>query len=169
MPRLLLAPLCALLLAGPACDRRVEPYVPPEQEPPAPERPVRIPGGSRATPRVPELSSEAPAQGGAIAGRVALAAGVSPDPGGVLFVIARAPGGGPPLAVVRLPPGPFPLPFVLGPDDVMIPGRAFAGPITLTARLDADGDPLTRAEGDLAAELDAPVQPGAHGLELILR
>lgn len=145
--------------------------MPPDQEPPAPERPVRIPGLSRPTPRVAELlagTAAPPGAGAAIAGRIALAEGASPAGGGVLFVIARAPGGGPPLAVKRLPPGPFPLPFVLGPDDVMIPGRRFSGPITLTARLDADGDPLTRADHDLVAELDGPVQPGARGLELIL-
>ena len=163
--------MCALLLAA-GCDRRVEPYIPLDQEPPAPERPVRIPGLSRPTPRVAELAPQAPAApvaGEALEGHVRLADGVSAGSGVVLFVIARSGAGGPPLAVKRLPPGPFPLGFELGPGDVMIPGRPFAGPISLSARLDADGDPLTRGESDLSAALTEPVQPGARGLELILR
>jgi hypothetical protein len=50
----------------------------------------------------------------------------------------------------------------------MIAGRAFAGPITLSARIDRDGNPMTRDPGDAAAALEAPVEPGASGVELML-
>lgn len=161
----------ALVLALAACDRRVEPWVPPDQEPPAAERPVRMPGLSRPESRVAPLgrSPAAPGAGGDLRGRIVLGAGVEANEQGTLFVIARGPEPGPPLAVKRLPAGPFPLEFSLGAGDVMIPGREFRGPIVLSARLDLDGNPLTREPGGLAAQLDAPVEPGTSDLELVLR
>src|SRR5262252_8374932 len=73
--------------------------------------------------------------------------------GAVLFLIARTPDTpGPPLAVKRLPVGPFPLEFAIGPEDEMIKGRPWVGPISLTARVDKDGDPLTRDPDDYSAE-----------------
>jgi hypothetical protein len=94
--------------------------------------------------------------------------GVAAGGEGVLFVIARSEGGGPPLAVKRLPIGPFPLAFEIGPADVMIAGRPFSGPITLSARVDRDGNPMTRDPGDALATLPAPVEPGARDVELRL-
>ena len=158
--------IAALLLAALACDRRVEPWVPLEQEPAPPEQPVRIPGLSRPQPQVARLDSRA---GSELRGQVRLADGLAQPVGGVLFVIARSGADGPPLAVKRLPPGPFPLSFSLGPDDVMIQGRPFRGPILLSARVDQDGDPLSRSAGDLSAELDTPVEPGASDIDLVLR
>ena len=59
-----------------------------------------------------------------------------------LFVFARPEGvlRGPPLAVIRLEKGKFPYPFRLGQDNVMMPGAVFEGNVTLTVRLDKDGD-----------------------------
>ena len=51
----------------------------------------------------------------------------------------------------------------------MLPGRPFQGPVRLSARVDVDGDPLTRGPGDLSAELAAPLETGASGIELVLR
>lgn len=164
-------------LGATACDRRVEPYVPPEAEPPAPDRPVRIPALSRPTPQVPDLGGPGrgpapePARAqvsGEISGTVTLGEGVESPSGGVLFVIARAPGAGPPLAVKRLAAGPFPVRFSIGQGDVMMPGRRFEGAIRLSARIDLDGNPLSRGEGDLTAELGAALEPGATGVELVL-
>lgn len=89
---------------------------------------------------------------------------------GVLFVIARPQGAtsGPPLAVVRVGDPEFPVDFAIGPGDVMIPSMQFAGPITLTARLDADGNAMTRGDGDLASEEAAGLEPGATGVSLVL-
>ena len=63
-----------------------------------------------------------------------------------LYIVARAAGaeGGPPLAVKRIVGPIFPVSFALGSGDVMMPGTAFEGPLELSARLDRDGDPLTR-------------------------
>jgi len=109
---------------------------------------------------------------GPIAGQVEIApalAGQQPA-GAILFVIARPAGsaGGPPLAVLRIPEPEFPVAFEIGPGDVMIPSMRFEGPITLTARLDTDGNAMTRAESDLSSETAPPVEPGTTGVSLIL-
>ena len=179
--------LCCLVVLGLlACDRRLDPWVDANAEPPPPERPVRIPalqspqpreapglraGAPTPAPRTPApAAAQAPAAAGgpAIRGTLRLADGLAAPAGGVLFVIARSRAAGPPLAVVRLPAGPFPMDFEIGPGDVMIPGVPFAGEIQLTARIDADGDPLTRSPEDLNAGLDGAVRPGDAEVELTL-
>jgi len=50
----------------------------------------------------------------------------------------------------------------------MIPGRQFAGEITLTARLDVDGDPMSRGPEDLQGAAVETVQPGTSGIEIVL-
>jgi hypothetical protein len=174
----LAAALIFLTLAMGACDRRTAPYVPLEQEPPPPERPFRIPG--LATPETQDSglleagsrSGAVPAQaeaGAGLLGTLRLAPGVTPHAGGVVFVIARSAGAaGPPLAVRRMPLAAFPMSFEIGPGDVMIPGRALAGPVLLTARVDTDGNPLTRDAEDLEGGLPSPVEPPARDLEIVL-
>lgn len=175
-PHALVAAFVVLSLLG--CDRRVEPYVAPESEPPPPERAVRVPGLENPAPRAsmplgpPDATGArtgtAGAESGApIRGRVVAGAGIAAGGDGVLFVIARTSASGPPLAVKRLPVGPFPLDFEIGPSDVMIQGMPFAGPITLTARIDRDGNPMTREDDAPNATL-AALQPGASDVELRL-
>lgn len=103
-----------------------------------------------------------------IRGTLELSEGADPSRGVVLFVIARSTGAGPPLAVKRLAVGPFPVEFEIGPADAMLAGRPFAGPIRLSARLDADGDPLTRQAEDLVAEIPDVLEPGTDGVRLVL-
>ena len=93
----------------------------------------------------------------------------APD-GAILFVIARPVGarGGPPLAVLRIPEPRFPVTFAIGPDDVMIPTLRFAGPISLSARLDADGNAMTRGAGDVSSVALEPLEPGTTGVALRL-
>lgn len=165
--------LAALLAAG--CDRRVEPYVDPKDEPPPLDHPVRVPGLETPAPRAamplgpPEEGARtgAPSSGEPIRGTIRLEGGEAS--GAVLFLIARMPDTpGPPLAVKRLPVGPFPLEFEIGPEDEMIKGRPWVGPIALSARVDTDGDPLTRDPDEYAAETTSPVEPGASNVELRL-
>ena len=177
---LALCALFAVFVVG-ACDRRVEPFVTLEEEPPSSERPVRIPGLEQGKPRpaVPRMAGRGASAPGAsapraqvpgaeIRGTLELAAGAEAGGPGVLFVIARSGAGGPPLAVKRLPVGPFPLEFSLGPADVMMQGRPFEGQITLTARVDRDGDPMTRGEADLSGSAPGPVTPGQTGISIRL-
>lgn len=70
-----------------------------------------------------------------------------------LFIFARAPGGGPPVAVLRAPASAVPGEFVLSDRDAMLPGRSLADfpELDLVARLSATGQPLETA-GDLYGE-----------------
>jgi hypothetical protein len=155
----------AACMAG--CDRRLDPWVDPKDEPPRAARPVRIPGLAQPVPDPMAGQTARGAAGASIRGTLRLTAGAEVPDGAVLFVIARSAEGGPPLAVKRLAPGPFPLPFEIGAQDAML-GRPFAGPILLSARIDADGDPLTRGPGELTASAASPLEPGAAAVDLLL-
>ena len=89
-------------------------------------------------------------------------------PGAVLFVFARAAGasGGPPIAVKRLPPT-FPAAFDLSEKDSMM-GQAFPDALLIEARLDADGDPTTKAPDDPRARLE-DVRSGRTDVRLVLK
>jgi cytochrome c-type biogenesis protein CcmH len=185
-----LAALVAALLLGLACDRNIEPFVPgeqprqpdlsrmfPETDGPAGDAVAGAMGapartGSMPAPAAEEPGAVADAAGASIRGTIEVAASLqgSEPARATLFVIARRAGAsaGPPLAVRRIPQPGFPLAFEIGPQHAMIAGMPFAGDIVLTARLDADGDAMTRTPGDLSGELGAPVQPGAEGVVLVL-
>lgn len=69
---------------------------------------------------------------------------------GVLFVMARGAAGGPPVAVKRLQVASFPVTFQFGAADSMM-GQPLPDTFRLEARLDQDGDPLTKTPADPAA------------------
>jgi cytochrome c-type biogenesis protein CcmH len=75
-----------------------------------------------------------------------------------LFIIARAPEGGPPVAVIRRPPSALPGEFSLSDADSMIQGRSLAAypELTVVARISMSGQPGAQP-GDWQAE--AIVQP----------
>jgi hypothetical protein len=180
----------ALLLIG--CDRNIEAYQPGE-EPSQPDLAKIFPGppeseaSAGATARDagrPDRMALPPsrAEGSAVAETASAAAPIlgvidlapevaaaRPD-GGVLFVIARPQGarGGPPLAVLRIPNPEFPLEFSIGPENVMIPSMQFAGAISLSARLDADGNAMTRGANDISSAVQESLSPGATGVEIVL-
>jgi hypothetical protein len=178
-----LALLGAALLLAAGCDRKVEPFDPNEKVetpdlsrifPPGAERaPQDAPGGAGAMargappPGVPGADAAA-AAGEPIRGRIVLddaLRGRVPR-GAVLFLIARASESGPPTAVKRIPDPSFPFDFEIGPDDRMIQGMPFTGPFQLTARIDADGNAVTRNPGDLQGTSAGRVAPGTQGVEL---
>jgi hypothetical protein len=93
-------------------------------------------------------------------------------PADLVFLSARAvsdtPGvRGSLVAVKRFPATKFPIPFSLGPQDMMIPGGAFSGELTITARIDKDGDPMTHKKGDVVGVADH-VKVGAKGVKVVL-
>ena len=167
--------MLALLVGGSGCDRNLEPFDPNEKvQPPDLERifPAEAqPGpGLRASVPAPSagptMASASAADGAApISGSITLAPeleGQVPE-GGILFIIARrGTGGGPPLAVRRIPSPQFPLQFTIGPENVMIPSMKFEGEIRLSARLDGDGNAMTRNPGDLQGGLAESVAPGSE-------
>ena len=86
---------------------------------------------------------------------------------GTLFIFARSEGvkRGPPLAVKRVADLKLPYEFILGPQDVMMPGTVFEGPMVLTARIDVDGD-ARAGPGDIEGFVSA--QPGDRNINLLL-
>lgn len=91
----------------------------------------------------------------------------------VLFVMARESQGkglaGRLVAVKRMADVEFPLRYEISAADLMIPGLPFAGPFIVTARLDRDGDPMTRGEDDLYATYPDEVQVAQEGVHMTLK
>ncbi len=90
---------------------------------------------------------------------------------GVLFIIARlaASQGGPPLAVKKIDRPAFPLSYYLGQDNTMIPGTPFSGRLIITARLDMDGNAVTREPGNLTGNYkNNPAEVGSQNVDIIL-
>jgi cytochrome c-type biogenesis protein CcmH len=74
-------------------------------------------------------------------------------PQAALFIFARAPGGGPPVAVIRQPVSALPGNFTLSDANTMIAGRSLDDfpQLSLVARISAAGQP-TEQSGDLFAQ-----------------
>jgi len=111
----------------------------------------------------PRTAANRTGETGVVRGRIEVGAGQSPGASSeqVLFVIARRSGaaGGPPLAVQRIDGPDFSsgaVAFEIGQAQVMIPSLEFAGDITLSARLDSDGNAMTKLPGDLTGALKLP-------------
>lgn len=123
------------------------------------------PEGAPAAPTAPE----APAASGApeFEGEVTLAAGL--PTAGTLYIYVRPEGAksGPPLRVKKLP-ATFPAKFSISASDSPMGGSLPAGKVQLSARLDEDGDVMTRTPTEPIA-LSAPVAAGAKGIVLELK
>ncbi|MEZ4266336.1 MAG: tetratricopeptide repeat protein [Myxococcota bacterium] len=120
-----------------------------------------MPAGHPAIPGAAQPQAAATTGDVAVAGTIRLADGVTAPPGATLFVIARRPDvpRGPPAATRRYPATSFPLAFSLGQDNVML-GGPFPEEFTLSARLDTDGNAMTRAPGDLEGAVTGTVKKG---------
>jgi len=138
--------------------------------------PAARPMGGRAD--VPQRGAPPVRTGIADVGSNGISGTISIDPAlagsapsaGMLFVIARPVGvtAGPPLAVLRIPSPRFPLAFEIGPANVMIPSMRFEGDIAITARLDGDGNAMTKLPGDLSGASAGALRPGAAGVTIVL-
>lgn len=130
----------------------------------------------------PAAAASQPAGGGAVAAGPPIAGQITIDPSvpkdalkesDVLFIMAREkPVGDVPgrlVAVQRQAPVKLPASFELGEKDLMVPGSAFTGPFILSARLDRDGDPMTKGPDDLYATYAGEVKSGQKGVELVLK
>jgi hypothetical protein len=173
--------MVAVLLGLAACDRAVEPYVPGETAeepdlarifPEGAERSAEREAAARMPqppPSAPPAAAE-PAETAPIQGTISLAPELEGrvPAGAILFLIARRGEGGPPLAVQRIPEPRLPLDFSIGPEDRMIAQMPFEGPLRLTARLDADGNAMTRLAGDLQGAAPGDYQPGASGVSIVI-
>jgi cytochrome c-type biogenesis protein CcmH len=93
------------------------------------------------------------------------------DSQATLFIIARPSdtAKGPPLAVKKIDRPVFPLSYSLGAEDVMMQGVPFTGSVTITARLDKDGNPTTHQPGDLTGDYKKnPVAVGSQSIDIVL-
>jgi hypothetical protein len=158
---------CVLGLLVSSC-RGERPAPPPgaESSPPASLRPLTSRDGAgrpeAGAPSLPETSlppghppiggtaPAAAAEGGAVAGTIAVVPSLqSRAAGGVLFVIARS-GADRRIVAVRREDGvTFPFKFRISGADAMTAGTTFAGPLEITARLSKSGDAVA-SKGDLA-------------------
>ena len=88
---------------------------------------------------------------------------------GVVFVTIRAAGvtTGPPMAAKRLSASELPGTFTITSADSML-GQELPDRVSIEARLDPDGDPMTRAATDPSARLE-DVKLGSTGLRLVLK
>ena len=81
----------------------------------------------------------------------------------------RDPAGGPPVAAVRLPPGPFPMTFEVTSANLIAMGGARPVPATLdlSVRIDTDGNPMTRTDAEPSFMAKA-VAKGTSGIDAAL-
>jgi len=91
--------------------------------------------------------------------------------GDVMFLAARR-AGGPPgpgsmIAVQKLVAGDFPMRFEISGRDAMIPGIPFEGRMSITVRVDKDGDAMTRRKGDVFGQAEN-VKVGARNVAINL-
>jgi hypothetical protein len=91
--------------------------------------------------------------------------------GGTIFLIARSVlptgGPGPVLAAKRLTVGVWPQPFELSESDVMLAGSSLQGKVVLGARVDQDGDAMTKQVGDVEG-ISKPVDVPAKDVVVLL-
>ena len=87
-----------------------------------------------------------------------------------VYVIARlANRRGPPLAVSRYTGGKFPIEFTLDESNIMVgepppPGEQ----LSIEARLDKDGDVMSKDKGDVYGTTTAPVAAGSSSISIVL-
>jgi hypothetical protein len=137
-----------------------------------PAMPSDHPANLEGHPAAP--TAAAPAVEGNIQGSIQVADKVKDkvQPGATLFLVARAAleggkGAGPVLAARKLTVGGWPLSFELSQSDVMMEGVKLSGKVVLTARVDQDGDAMTKQPGDVEG-LSQPLSVPAQGVQLIL-
>ena len=117
--------------------------------------------------------SEVPDERHTIAGTIVLppATRAKVARGDVMFLAARR-AGGPPgpgsmVAVQKLVATDFPMRFAISSRDAMIPGIPFEGQMSITVRVDKDGDAMTRRKGDVFGQVDN-VKVGSHKVAINL-
>jgi cytochrome c-type biogenesis protein CcmH len=172
---LLVVSIAATLVAG--CPKKDDAPkaagLAPSATGPAPAAPA-APAAPGVPPAAPAAGAAPEGAGQTITGTITLAPARKADvsPSDVVYLVARrmpdSPGTrGSLVAVKRFTAASFPIEFSLGEADMMFKNGAFAGELQLAARVDKDGDPITRKKGDVFGTLDR-VKVGAKGVEVKL-
>lgn len=83
--------------------------------------------------------------------------------GDVIYLVVRGSTAdatpGPVLAVKRMEAGAFPMPFQLDSRDAMVVGTQLKPPVVVSARVDKDGDAMTKNPGDVTATTTVKALP----------
>ena len=131
--------------------------------------PAAMPPGHVMHPVAPTASTAS-----ILSGTIALDDSIAKSVSGkvIVFVIARSgpavPGGkGHPVFAKRLDVTSFPVTFSLSAQDSMM-GQAPPDHVTLEARIDLDGDAMTRDPGAPTAKIDSVIVP-SHDVALVLK
>lgn len=137
-------------------------------------QPAAAPASAPAS--APHGALEGGSPGEPVAGVIKLGDDVSTSdvkPTDVLFIMARESQGGSRagrlVAVQRHGQLTFPKRFELSSKDAMVPGVPFKGPFVVYARLDKDGDPMTRGPDDLYGAVPDPVNSGVDTANIVLK
>ncbi len=158
---LFVAILCVLLVAIYEMNKDAPKEISPFEGGPPPSAPM-----ARSTSPAPA------AQGPSLRVTVSLDPAHAEGADGTLFVILRpagSPNQGPPVAVKKLDRPSFPAEVELGPADVMMPGVPLTGPFDVYARLDRDGNAMTKGAGDLvSARPTTGATPGGEPVRVAL-
>jgi len=99
-----------------------------------------------------------------IAGELRLAPALKDKvtPGDTIFLMVRTAGQpGPPLAVRKLTSGAWPLVFSIDSRDAMVAGTKLDGKVTVSARVDKDGDAMSKNPGDVIGSSEPFTPPSA--------
>ena len=96
-------------------------------------------------------------------------------PGSVVFIIVRSDAGegqkGMLLAAKKIPvtgTDMFPLTYTVGPADVMMQGTPLMGKVRLEARVDQDGDAISKAPGDVVGAMTGANTVGDSKIDFAL-
>ena len=145
----------------------------PRPAPIAPNPSAATPAQPAAAP-APPAAVEASGPAATISGKITLASERKGDvtPNDAVYLVARRIADNPKargslVAVKRFTAASFPIEFTLGPGDMMFKNGAFEGNLSLAARVDKDGDPMTRRKGDVFGTVDV-VKVGSAGVEVKL-
>jgi len=114
--------------------------------------------------------AKAPAVENVIRGSIELAPDLAEKvaPGSSIFVVARPANGRMPLAVAKLPmPESFPLSFELNEANVMVRGVKLEGDVEISARIDSDGEAMSKTAGDIIGAASSATVP-VDGVKVLL-
>lgn len=153
------------LLAAIACNdhQKAPDDVPLNAATPPGPAPAMAPGAAAPAPAV---------NGPYVSGTIALADSVKDKApkGATLFIMARIEGmtAGPPVLVKRVNDVSLPYTFALEQGDLMMQAAALPERLSLQARLDQDGDAMSKVAGDIVGASKEGFKLGASGVEVSL-
>ena len=171
--RTMVGTILVATLMGFGCKKQEDAGKPSGVPPLDPATQAAAPAPAPAPSGAPAAPPAAAAPGATISGEIVIAPAMSGrKPSGTLYLVARRPPDNPNargtlVAVKKLPATTFPLAFTLSAADMPFQNGAFDGDMQLSARIDQDGDPMSRQKGDIFGVLPK-VPVGSHDVKVSL-